>query len=109
MTRDTQFGGVFLREGDSVRLLMPAADLDPEQFDAPESFSLERDLNVHFAFGFGPHRCLGAHLARIELQAIYEQMLIRLPSFRLDAAKPVKFHCGAIIAMDTLPLRWDLS
>ena len=107
VAKDTRFGDADMREGDAVRLLMPAADLDPGQFEGPDSLNIERDLNVHFAFGFGPHRCLGAHLARIELQMIYEQMLTRLPVFRQDAERPVIFHCGAIIAMDTLALRWD--
>jgi cytochrome P450 len=62
---------------------------------------------VHIAFGAGPHRCLGSHLARIELQVIYEQMLARLPPFRLDETKPAKFHAGNIIAIDSLSIRWD--
>jgi cytochrome P450 len=62
---------------------------------------------VHIAFGVGPHRCLGSHLARIELQIVYEQMLARLPEFRLDENKPAKFHGGNIIAIDSLPIRWD--
>ena len=69
---------------------------------------MEREDKVHIAFGAGPHRgCLGSHLARIELQVLYEQMLARLPEFRLDDSKPVKFHAGNIIAIDSLPLRWD--
>jgi hypothetical protein len=43
----------------------------------------------------------------VELQVIYEQMLARLPTFRLDESKPVKFHAGNIIAIDSLHIRWD--
>jgi cytochrome P450 len=107
VAKHTELGGVSMREGDRVMLFLPAADLDPREFAQPEQFDLARENNVHIAFGVGPHRCLGSHLARIELQVIYEQMLARLPTFRLDADKSCKFHGGNIIAIDSLPLRWD--
>ncbi len=50
---------------------------------------------------------LGAHLARVELQVLYQQILKRLPKFRLDPDRPATFHSGNIIAMDSLPIRWD--
>lgn len=107
VARDTELAGVTMREGDSLRLMLPSANLDAEAFENPEAFELKRENNVHVAFGVGPHRCLGSHLARIELQVIYEQMLARLPAFRIDDTLPVKFHCGSILAIDSLPLRWD--
>lgn len=106
VTRDVSLGGVQLKADDRLMLFLPGADLDPREFDAPEVFDMQRENNVHIAFGVGPHRCLGSHLARIELQVIYEQMLARLPEFRLDDDKPAKFHAGNIIAIDSLPLRW---
>jgi cytochrome P450 len=107
VARDTELGGFSMKAGDRLMLFLPAADLDAREFDNPETFNMERENNVHIAFGVGPHRCLGSHLARIELQVIYEQMLARLPVFRLDENKPAKFHGGNIIAIDSLPLRWD--
>lgn len=107
ITRDTEFGGVRMKADERLMLFLPGADLDEREFDDPEIFALNRESNVHIAFGVGPHRCLGSHLARIELQVIYEQMLARLPSFRIDADKPTTFHAGNIIAIDSLPLRWD--
>jgi cytochrome P450 len=68
---------------------------------------MERENNVHLAFGAGVHRCLGSHLARIELQVLYAEVLSRLPKFRLDPDKPATFHSGNIIAIDSLPIRWD--
>ncbi|MET0587484.1 MAG: cytochrome P450 [Novosphingobium sp.] len=104
---DVELGGVQMKAGDRLMLFLPGADLDPREFASPEKFDMERENNVHIAFGVGPHRCLGSHLARIELQVIYEQMLARLPMFRLDPDKQAKFHSGNIIAIDSLPLRWD--
>jgi cytochrome P450 len=106
ITRDVEFNGVTMKAGDRLMLFLPAADLDPREFAEPDTFDLSRENNVHIAFGVGPHRCLGSHLARIELQVIYEQMLARLPEFRLDPDKAARFHAGNIIAIDSLPLLW---
>lgn len=107
VANDVALGGVEMKSGDRLMLFLPGADLDPREFPSPENFDLGRENNVHIAFGVGPHRCLGSHLARIELQVIYEQMLARLPEFWLDPDRPAKFHSGNIIAIDSLPLRWD--
>jgi cytochrome P450 len=107
VAHDVELGGQKLRENDLVMIFLPGADLDPREFPNPEVFDMKRENNVHIAFGAGPHRCLGSHLARIELQVVYEQMLARLPEFRLDETKPAKFHGGNIIAIDSLSIRWD--
>lgn len=107
VAKDVELGGWTLKTGDWLALYLPGADLDRRVFDAPERFDLNRENNAHIAFGAGVHRCLGSHLARVELQVLYTQILSRLPKFRLDPDKPVKFHAGNIIAVDSLPLRWD--
>jgi len=106
ITTETELGGARLKADDRLMLFLPGADLDAREFENPEVFDMKRENNVHIAFGVGPHRCLGSHLARIELQVIYEQMLARLPEFRLDPDKHARFHAGNIIAIDSLPLRW---
>lgn len=107
IAKEVELGGWQMKPEDRLMLFLPAADLDACEFSDPEVFRLKREKNAHIAFGVGPHRCLGSHLARIELQVIYEQMLARLPMFRLDEDKPVTFHAGNIIAIDSLPIRWD--
>jgi cytochrome P450 len=107
IVKDVELGGWRMKPEDRLMLFLPAADLDEREFSDPEAFRLKRENNVHIAFGVGPHRCLGSHLARVELQVLYEQMLARLPMFRLDDSKPVRFHAGNIIAIDSLPIRWD--
>lgn len=107
VAQDTTLGGFAMKQGEWLALYIPGADLDSREFASPEQFDLERENKVHIAFGAGPHRCLGAHLARVELQVLYQQMLARLPEFRLDPDAPATFHSGNIIAFDTLPIRWD--
>jgi cytochrome P450 len=105
--KDCSFAGWDMKENESLVLYYPGANLDPREFEGPENFDLTRENKVHLAFGAGVHRCLGAHLARVELQVLYQQVLGRLPPFRLDPDKSATFHAGNIIAMDSLPIRWD--
>jgi cytochrome P450 len=107
VTRDTEFDGVTMKRGDSVRLAYPVADVDAAEFPAPERFDLARENKAHFAFGAGPHRCIGSHLARIELQTLYEEMLARLPTFRLAPGCPVTYRCGPVIGPREVHLVWD--
>jgi len=107
VARDTELGGFTLKEEEQLMLYLPGANLDATEFPNPDQFDVDRENKAHIAFGAGPHRCLGSHLARVELNVIYEQMLARLPTFRLDESKPVKFRAGNIIGIDSLPLRWD--
>jgi cytochrome P450 len=107
VVKQVELGGWTLKPGEWLDLYLPGADLDPREFEAPERFDLHRESKVHLAFGAGVHRCLGAHLARVELQVLYQQMLARFPRFRLDPDKPAKFHAGNVISCASLPLRWD--
>ena len=107
VTQDTELCGAPLRAGDIINIFLPSADLDPREFPAPDRFELGRENNVHIAFGVGPHRCLGSHLARVELQVLYEEMLEALPEFRLDPAHPPVFHGGHVIGIDRMHLVWN--
>jgi cytochrome P450 len=107
LAEDTVFDGVTMKRGETVKLSYPIADLDAAEFPDPERYDLHRENKAHFAFGAGPHRCLGSHLARIELQTLYEEMLARLPSFRLAPDKPVMYRCGPVIGPHELHLAWD--
>jgi len=69
----------------------PAADLDPKQFKNPEAFDLARDEKTHIAFGAGPHRCLGSHLARMELKVALEAIVDLMPRFSIDPDRPPRF------------------
>lgn len=106
VTRDGAFQGVELKAGDRALLFNPGADLDPRRWNDPARFDMDREDKTHIAFGSGPHRCLGSHLARVELQILYEELVTRLPAFRLDPEKPPRFHGGHVIGVDTLDLVW---
>ncbi len=84
-TRDVELHGRKIREGDCVLLLYASGNRDERVFDAPERFDVERHPNDHVAFGgFGEHFCLGASLARLELNVMFEELMARLPDLELD-------------------------
>lgn len=107
VTRDIEFHGARLKANERVMLFLPAADLDAKEYAAPANFDLDRENKVHVAFGMGPHRCLGSHLARIELQVLYEEVLARLPEFRLDPARTVRYHGGHVVGPEEVWLVWN--
>ncbi len=83
VTEDHQLHGQALRAGDEVLLLYGAANRDDRVFPDPDRFDVGRTHNHHVAFGFGTHFCLGANLARLELRVLFEELLRRLPDFRV--------------------------
>jgi cytochrome P450 len=107
VARDIEFKGVRMKKGDRAYLFLPGADLDPTEFPDPAAFDMSRENKVHIAFGAGPHRCLGSHLARVELQVLYAELLDRLPPFRLDTSHPIRYRGGHVIGPRTIHLIWD--
>ena len=83
VTGDHELRDQLLHQGDEVLLLYASANRDERAFDRPEEFDVGRERNHHVAFGFGTHVCLGAPLARLELQIMFERLLARLPEWRL--------------------------
>jgi cytochrome P450 len=74
---DHELGGKQIRKGQRVAMCFAAANRDPEVFAAPDTFDVARAPNDHLAFGYGTHFCLGAHLARIELRILFEELFAR--------------------------------
>jgi cytochrome P450 len=107
LTRDVEFGGRFLKTGDRILCYLPAADLDSDEFPEPAAFDVARENKRHMAFGTGPHHCLGSHLARLELQTIFEVVMKRLPTFRLEPGQVIRFHTGQMLALESLRLQWN--
>ncbi|WP_238475367.1 cytochrome P450 [Sphingomonas cavernae] len=106
--KEVELAGAKMMPGETVKLFLPAADLDAKEFPQPDKYDLDRENNVHIAFGVGPHRCLGSHLARVEIQVLYEEVLARLPEFRLDPENPPVFHGGHVMGIESMNLVWDV-
>jgi cytochrome P450 family 142 subfamily A polypeptide 1 len=83
VTEHHELDGQQLYAGDEVLLLYGSANRDERVFEHPDNFDVTRAPNHHVAFGFGTHVCLGASLARLELRVMFEQLLARLPEWRL--------------------------
>ena len=106
---DVVVSGVQLRAGDRVLIPLAAANRDPEKFDRPDEIDFSREPNPHVAFGGGRHRCLGSHLARIELTIAFEEWHKRFPNYRLHPDKPYKKHLSQVRGVESLPLLLNAS
>ncbi|GAA3127733.1 cytochrome P450 [Planomonospora alba] len=102
---DMHWRGVDMKADDWVLLSFPAANRDPAQFDRAGEVVIDREVNRHAAFGLGIHRCLGSHLARMELRVALEVWLERIPDFTLDDPAAVTWSTGQVRGPRTLPIR----
>lgn len=107
VTEDVDFHGCPLKKGDMVLVPLSAATRDPSAFDDPTTFIPERAVQNHIAFGAGPHRCLGSHLARRELRVALQEWHARIPDYRLPEGVDVVEH-GGMYGIDSLELSWDV-
>jgi len=107
-TEDVQLGGVTIPAGEQVMPLFGTANRDPSVFTDPGRFDVTRDAASHLTFGAGVHHCLGAQLARVELQEAFRGLVGRLPGLRLAVpAGDLEFKPGmAIHSLRELPVRW---
>ena len=107
-TEDVELSGVTVRAGEAVVVSVHAANRDPEVFDDPGTLLLDRAVNRHIGFGYGAHHCLGAQLARMELQEALGGLLREFPDLRLAVpAEDVHWRQGALVrGPRTLPLAW---
>jgi cytochrome P450 len=102
---DMEFAGVQMTSDDWILLSFPAANRDPRQFERADEVVVDREVNKHAAFGLGVHRCLGSHLARMELRVALEVWLERLPVFSLADPGAVSWATGQVRGPRSLPLR----
>jgi cytochrome P450 len=105
---DLQIGEVTVRAGELVLLDNRAANHDPRAFPDPDRFVATRQGQAHLSFGHGSHYCLGAPLARIELQAVFSQLLARFPKMRLAVpAEQLRTRSGTLTGgLTRLPVEW---
>jgi cytochrome P450 len=96
VTEDVEIAGCPLAGGDQVLLSLPAANRDGRRFERSDEFVFDRFPNPHVAFGAGIHRCLGAHIARMELRVGLQEFLAGTPPFRLAGTSAVTWKGGPI-------------
>ena len=104
VTADTELGGVAMKEGDWTLFVNMSANHDPAAFPEPETVDLERNRSKSVAFGWGVHRCLGLHLARLILRVEVEAVLDLLPGYTIELEKAeLSTHMGQGYFYQSLP------
>lgn len=106
LLRDIDFYGVKMKKGERALFLPPGAGLDPRAFPDPDRVILGRKDKGIPTFGFGPHRCAGMHLARLELRVLLQEWLARVPDFALATNEQPTFHGGVVFGLKRLALEW---
>jgi len=104
--QDVEIHGTTLKAGELVTLLLGASNLDEAEFEDAERVDFERARNRHVAFGSGPHRCLGSHLARMELEVALEEWHRRIPVYAIAPGEVPRYSPG-IREVQHLPLVWE--
>jgi len=101
---DIDYNGVRIERGDKVLMNFPAACHDPEQFEDPDEFIIDRAKNRHIAFGSGIHRCAGSNLARLEMTTAVRVWLERIPEFHVSDRSPMKWAGGQVRGPRLMPM-----
>lgn len=105
---DCEVGGVAIKAGEKVVVSFASANRDDTVFSHPDQFDIHRHPNPHLTFGYGPHFCLGAHLARVQMQALFREVLSQMGQFRY--AGEVSYLCSNFQrGVKRLPIHWRKS
>jgi cytochrome P450 len=104
---DLTIGGQLIRAGERVLMNLPAGNWDNEFVDNPEAFDIDRNTRGHLGFGYGVHQCIGANLARVEMQVAFATLARRLPGLELAVSpNALRFKDSDIYGMKELPVTW---
>lgn len=107
-TREVTVDGCALKRGDRISVHWPAVNRDPREFSEPTEVHLDSAPRSHLAFGYGPHFCIGMHLARHDMLIALESWLLSIPQFELATSEPIRERVWGGAGLFTLPLRWNL-
>jgi cytochrome P450 len=111
VVQEIDFHGFTLEPNDMVLLPLCAATRDPSEFANADQVDFDRTANRHIAFGAGPHRCVGSHLARRELRIAFEEWHKHIPNYELapgTSPEDLPENCSGVMSFHTLPLVWDV-
>ena len=106
-TTDVRLGDTAIAEGDKVLMWYAGANRDPEVFEDPHSFRIDRSPNPQLSFGIGEHFCLGANLARLSLRLLFTELLATVENIRLDAP-PRRLHSNLINGIKEMRISYDV-
>ncbi len=104
VVKDVEVTGCPMRAGEQTLVNFPAANHDPEAFENPEDFQIDRLRNRHVAFGMGIHRCVGSNLARLELLVGLQEWIKAFPNYSLDPAKKTLWANGQVRGPRNIPV-----
>ncbi|UXA11574.1 cytochrome P450 [Mycobacterium sp. SMC-8] len=107
-TQDIEFHGCPIKKGDMVSLPLAMAGRDPKVFERGGTVDFDAPRPRHISFGAGPHRCLGSHLARQELQIVLEEWHRLIPDYEIGGDEVTLEHIGGVFGIDKLPLQWKV-
>jgi cytochrome P450 len=110
--RDTVFHGVAFRAGDNIVVPSFVTDRDERVFADPDVFNADRskrEKNQHHAFGAGAHKCIGLHVAKMEVRVVLEALFDRISSLELVSESAVTGHGGTTMGLDTIPIKVTLD
>ena len=102
--KDVEIGGIQMKAGEMVSVVLPATSFDADEFPDPMCLDFERRPNRHLTFGGGPHTCLGSHLARFLLRIAMQELTAVMPRFRIAPGTTPVRHAGILFGMDNLEL-----
>jgi len=108
VTKDTELNGCPLKQGDRVAVHYASANRDASQFANPDVLDFERQRNPHAAFGIGPHRCIGLHFARLQIEIGFQELLSRITGIRVPEGETVHTSSGVVQSHEYLPIEFDV-
>jgi cytochrome P450 len=108
VTRDTELGGCPLKPGDRVAVHYASANRDESRFEHADQLDFGRERNPHAAFGLGPHRCIGMHFARLQIEIAFGELLSRVTNLRIPDGTHVETAVGIVLSPEHLPVVFDV-
>jgi cytochrome P450 len=108
VTRDTELSGCPLKPGDRVAVHYASANRDESRFEHADQLRFGRERNPHAAFGLGPHRCIGMHFARLQIEIAFSELLSRVTNLRIPDGTHVETAVGIVLSPEHLPVVFDV-
>jgi cytochrome P450 len=108
VTRDTELGGCPLKPGDRVAVHYASANRDESRFEHADRLDFGRQRNPHAAFGLGPHRCIGMHFARLQIEVAFGELLSRVTNLRIPEDAHVQTAVGIVLSPEHLPVAFEI-